>query len=290
MPTYWASCLQCTLLYICILLWQGSSASQGQKLNVLTKTSSNSLTVLPELGQLGKRPASAMQTPAVNPPEAVAAQPAKEKTLHAVDTENIRAEGQAAAMAAIAAAQAQVNGQARDESRNTGDYWVRSNSEEDLERADSGDLQVCLHPEGFLRPLARVMVEAVWSIAQHYVNAPGYKCLLGLVVYARVPAVLVEGASASIAAKQRQHYQQDLLRLCVPCCLRYRAGILTTSLPDKPVLSIGLTPDHQLLWCCRMREKSRDKGVSNPTESQLAGLVLGSKQSARPWQCVSMSS
>lgn len=148
-----------------MLLWQGSSASQGQKLNVLTKTSSNSLTALPELGQLGKRPASAMHTPAVNPPEALAAQPTKEKTLHAVDTENIRAEGQAAAMAAIAAAQAQVNGQARDESRNTGDYWIRSNSEEDLERADSGDLQVCLHVQGFVSPLTRFVVEAIWSFA-----------------------------------------------------------------------------------------------------------------------------
>lgn len=83
-----------------------------------------------------------MCTPAVNPPQATSAEPAKEKTLHAVDTENIRAEGQAAAMAAIAAAQAQVNGQARDPSRNGRDYWGRSNSEEDLERADSGDLQV----------------------------------------------------------------------------------------------------------------------------------------------------
>ena len=46
-------------------------------------------------------------------------------------------------MAAIAAAQAQVNGQGRDDSRgNSGEYWVRSNSEEDMERADSGGLQV----------------------------------------------------------------------------------------------------------------------------------------------------
>lgn len=89
-----------------------------------------------------------MCTPAANPPrasQATLAEPAKEKTLHAVDTEGIRAEGQAAAMAAIAAAQAQVNGQSRDESRgNVGDYWGRSNSEEDLERADSGELQVGL--------------------------------------------------------------------------------------------------------------------------------------------------
>ena len=84
-----------------------------------------------------------MCTPAAIPPQNTAAEPVKEKTLHAVDTEGIRAEGQAAAMAAIAAAQAQVNGQSRDESRvNGGEYWGRSNSEEDLERADSGDLQV----------------------------------------------------------------------------------------------------------------------------------------------------
>ena len=84
-----------------------------------------------------------MCTPAASSPQNNAAEPVKEKTLHAVDTEGIRAEGQAAAMAAIAAAQAQVNGQSRDESRvNGGGYWGRSNSEEDLERADSGDLQV----------------------------------------------------------------------------------------------------------------------------------------------------
>ena len=66
--------------------------------------------------------------------------------MHASDTEGIKAEGQAAAMAAIAAAQAQVNGPAHDDARaNSGEYWVRSNSEEDMERADSGGLQVCTH-------------------------------------------------------------------------------------------------------------------------------------------------
>ena len=82
------------------------------------------------------RPASPVQSPVT--------EPAKEKTLHASESEGIKAEGQAAAMAAIAAAQAQANGRAPDESRaNSGEYWVRSNSEEDLERADSGGLQVC---------------------------------------------------------------------------------------------------------------------------------------------------
>lgn len=73
------------------------------------------------------------------------AEPPKEKTLHASDTEGIKAEGQAAAMAAIAAAQAQVNGPTHEDARaNSGEYWVRSNSEEDMERADSGGLQVCI--------------------------------------------------------------------------------------------------------------------------------------------------
>ena len=63
--------------------------------------------------------------------------------MHASDAEGIKAEGQAAALAAIAAAQAHVNGSGRDDSRgNSGEYWVRSNSEEDMERADSGGLQV----------------------------------------------------------------------------------------------------------------------------------------------------
>ena len=65
--------------------------------------------------------------------------------MHASDTEGIKAEGQAAAMAAIAAAQAQVNGPAHDDRANSSEYWVRSNSEEDMERADSGGLQVCTH-------------------------------------------------------------------------------------------------------------------------------------------------
>lgn len=106
-----------------------------------SKASSNSLNGLSKSGQYAKQ--SPVCTPPANPTQTLAAEPSKEKTLHASDTEGIKAEGQAAAMAAIAAAQAQVNGQTRDESRaNSGEYWVRSNSEEDMERADSGGLQV----------------------------------------------------------------------------------------------------------------------------------------------------
>ncbi|KAL3150503.1 G-box binding factor, variant 2 [Trebouxia sp. C0010 RCD-2024] len=111
-----------------------------QRVTLHSKASSNSLNGLSESGHAAKqssactRPASPVQTPV--------AEPAKEKTLHASDSEGIKAEGQAAAMAAIAAAQAQANGRAPDESRaNSGEYWVRSNSEEDLERAESGGLQ-----------------------------------------------------------------------------------------------------------------------------------------------------
>ena len=97
-----------------------------------------------ESGQFAKQlPAC---TPPASPIQTPVAEPFKEKTLHASDTEGIKAEGQAAAMAAIAAAQAQVNGPAQEDARaNSGEYWVRSNSEEDMERADSGGLQVCTH-------------------------------------------------------------------------------------------------------------------------------------------------
>ena len=126
-----------------MLLQLQAHAIQQSKLPVSNKASSNSLSALSEPVQHAKR--SAACTPPANTSQATAAEQSKEKTLHAVDTEGIKAEGQAAAMAAIAAAQAQVNGRAHDTGRGVpGDYWVRSNSEEDLERADSGDLQVCL--------------------------------------------------------------------------------------------------------------------------------------------------
>ncbi len=106
-----------------------------------SKASSSSLNALSESGQYTKQ--SPVCTPPASPVQSPPAEPSKEKILHASDAEGIKAEGQAAAMAAIAAAQAQVNG--RDESRaNSGEYWVRSNSEEDMERADSGGLQVLL--------------------------------------------------------------------------------------------------------------------------------------------------
>lgn len=109
-----------------------------------SKASSNSLNGLSDSGQAAKQlPAC---TPPASPAQTPVAEPPKEKTLHASDTEGIKAEGQAAAMAAIAAAQAQVNGSTQDDARaNSGEYWVRSNSEEDMERADSGGLQVCSH-------------------------------------------------------------------------------------------------------------------------------------------------
>lgn len=118
------------------LLSQGALGPQAPRVTLHSKASSNSLNGLSEPGQFAKQlPASPVQTPV--------AEVSKEKTLHASDSEGIKAEGQAAAMAAIAAAQAQANGRAPDESRaNSGDYWVRSNSEEDMERADSGGLQV----------------------------------------------------------------------------------------------------------------------------------------------------
>lgn len=119
---------------------QGSQSSQAQRLNLHSKASSNSLNALSESGQYAKQ--SPNCTPPASPVQPPPAEPSKEKILHASDAEGIKAEGQAAAMAAIAAAQAQVNGQGRDDSRgNSGEYWVRSNSEEDMERADSG-LQV----------------------------------------------------------------------------------------------------------------------------------------------------
>ncbi len=120
---------------------QGSQSSQAQRLNLHSKASSNSLNALSESGQYAKQ--SPNCTPPASPVQPPPAEPSKEKILHASDAEGIKAEGQAAAMAAIAAAQAQVNGQGRDDSRgNSGEYWVRSNSEEDMERADSGGLQV----------------------------------------------------------------------------------------------------------------------------------------------------
>jgi len=120
---------------------QGSQSSQAQRLNLHSKASSNSLNALSESGQYAKQ--SPNCTPPASPVQPAPAEPSKDKILHASDAEGIKAEGQAAAMAAIAAAQAQVNGQGRDDSRgNSGEYWVRSNSEEDMERADSGGLQV----------------------------------------------------------------------------------------------------------------------------------------------------
>ena len=120
---------------------QGSQSSQAQRLNLHSKASSNSLNALSESGQYAKQ--SPNCTPPASPVQPPPAEPSKDKILHASDAEGIKAEGQAAAMAAIAAAQAQVNGQGRDDSRgNSGEYWVRSNSEEDMERADSGGLQV----------------------------------------------------------------------------------------------------------------------------------------------------
>ena len=110
-------------------------------MNLHSKASSNSLNASSESAQYHKQ--STVNLPLASPIQTQAAEPAKEKTLHASDAEGIKAEGQAAAMAAIAAAQAQVNGHGRDESRaNSSEYWVRSNSEEDMERADSGGLQV----------------------------------------------------------------------------------------------------------------------------------------------------
>ena len=117
---------------------QGAQGPHAQRVTLHSKASSNSLNGLSESGQF---PAC---TPPASPVQTPVAEVSKEKTLHASDSEGIKAEGQAAAMAAIAAAQAQANGRAPDESRaNSGEYWVRSNSEEDLERADSGGLQVC---------------------------------------------------------------------------------------------------------------------------------------------------
>ncbi|KAL0053233.1 hypothetical protein WJX82_002905 [Trebouxia sp. C0006] len=119
---------------------RGSQSSQAQRLNLHSKASSNSLNALSESGQYAKQ--SPNCTPPASPVQPPPAEPSKDKILHASDAEGIKAEGQAAAMAAIAAAQAQVNGQGRDDTRgNSGEYWVRSNSEEDMERADSGGLQ-----------------------------------------------------------------------------------------------------------------------------------------------------
>lgn len=123
-------------------VFQGGQGPQAPRPSLHSKASSNSLNGLSESGQYAKQlpartpPASPIQTPAAEPP--------KEKTLHASDTEGIKAEGQAAAMAAIAAAQARVNGPHIDGANraNSSEHWVRSNSEEDLERADSGGLQV----------------------------------------------------------------------------------------------------------------------------------------------------
>ena len=128
----------CSKAYFC---FQGAQVAQAQRISLHSKASSTSLNGLSESGQYAKQ--SQVCTPPASPIQTPAAEPSKEKTLHASDTEGIKAEGQAAAMAAIAAAQAQVNGHARDESRaNSGEYWVRSNSEEDMERVDSGGLQV----------------------------------------------------------------------------------------------------------------------------------------------------
>lgn len=123
------------------MMLQVNGITHTQNVPQTHKTSSNSLSALAESAQHAKR--SAVCMPPANTSQVPPAEPSKEKTLHAVDTEGIKAEGQAAAMAAIAAAQAQVNGHTSDTARiASGDYWVRSNSEEDLERADSGDLQV----------------------------------------------------------------------------------------------------------------------------------------------------
>jgi len=69
------------------------------------------LNALSESGQYAKQ--SPNCTPPASPVQPPPAEPSKEKILHASDAEGIKAEGQAAAMAAIAAAQAQVNGQGR---------------------------------------------------------------------------------------------------------------------------------------------------------------------------------
>lgn len=120
---------------------QGNQGSQAQRSSLHSKASSSSLNALPDSGQYAKQ--SPACTPPASPVQPPPAEPTKEKILRASDAEGIKAEGQAAAMAAIAAAQAQVNGQAQDDTRaNSGEYWVRSNSEEDMERADSGGLQV----------------------------------------------------------------------------------------------------------------------------------------------------
>ena len=124
------------IIYSSVEFLQGSRNPAGQRQSMHSKGSTNSLNASSESGQCPKQPA-------VSPIQTAAAEPAKEKILHASDAEGIKAEGQAAALAAIAAAQAQVNGHQQDDSRgNSGEYWVRSNSEEDLERADSGGLQV----------------------------------------------------------------------------------------------------------------------------------------------------
>lgn len=126
-------------------MFQGVQGPQAPRASLHSKTSSNSLNGLSESGQYAK-PLPA-RTPPASPIHTPVAEPPKEKTLHASDAEGIKAEGQAAAMAAIAAAQAQVNGPQLDEANraNSGEHWVRSNSEEDMERADSGGLQVCQH-------------------------------------------------------------------------------------------------------------------------------------------------
>lgn len=119
---------------------RGNQGSQAQRSSLHSKASSSSLNALPDSGQYAKQ--SPACTPPASPVQPPPAEPTKEKILRASDAEGIKAEGQAAAMAAIAAAQAQVNGQAQDDTRaNSGEYWVRSNSEEDMERADSGGLQ-----------------------------------------------------------------------------------------------------------------------------------------------------
>ena len=134
-------CKQVILFKVC-LPFQGAQYPQAQRANMHSKASASSLNALPEGAHYAKQAAPSC-TPPASPIQSAPAEHHKDKILHASDVEGIKAEGQAAAMAAIAAAQAHVNGSARDDSRgNSGEYWVRSNSEEDMERADSGGLQV----------------------------------------------------------------------------------------------------------------------------------------------------
>ena len=138
-PNMCRSLIQLLDLHFCV---QAGQSSQAQKPSMHSKASSSSLNGLGESHQYAKQ-STPKCTPPASPIQSALAEHPKEKILHASDAEGIKAEGQAAAMAAIAAAQAHVNGSARDDSRNnSGEYWVRSNSEEDMERADSGGLQV----------------------------------------------------------------------------------------------------------------------------------------------------